>query len=316
MGEKRALQRSGGDSRNQDGLEKKPRGEASSNSRLSPDHAVRQYQLYDQQRLQEQQSNTNSRNLNLMERLYALAQIQSLSKDEFIEKYINELQIKDQECDDTENALIVCSKIKDLDVKVRENYNNMADYIRNYKKGLSRPDVASGKKPLLEEKVAIPLHEAYNQAEPETHYFLKQLDVPLGQATQTQRNRVHDQIGTSRGGVSSDVKPLDFDLHLGQADSTRKYTLIDFANEALRLNDLEYNIPLNEGMLSFTVENPFTVDRYNLIRHYLSNNGVNTLEDIERKMYRVYRYNLAANNIRRSSGYNATANKIHSTDQQ
>jgi hypothetical protein len=152
MGEKRALQRSGGDSRNQDGLGKKPRGEASSNSRLSPDHAVRQYQLYDQQRFQERQSNANSRDSTLMERLYALAQIQSLSKDEFIEKYIHELQIKDQECDDTENALIVCSKNENVNSIMRKNYQKMLKYTQDYRAGSSQPDVASGKRPLSEEE--------------------------------------------------------------------------------------------------------------------------------------------------------------------
>ena len=47
------------DSENQYKPEKRPQGEASSSSRLNPDHAARQYQLYDQRRLQERQSNGN-----------------------------------------------------------------------------------------------------------------------------------------------------------------------------------------------------------------------------------------------------------------
>jgi hypothetical protein len=43
------------DSENQYKPEKRPRGEASSSSRLNPDYAARQYQLYDQRRRQEQQ---------------------------------------------------------------------------------------------------------------------------------------------------------------------------------------------------------------------------------------------------------------------
>ena len=234
MGEKRALQRSGGDSRNQDGLRKKPRGEASSNSRLSPDHAVRQYQLYDQQSLQERQSNANSRDSTLMERLYALAQIQSLSKDEFIEKYINELQIKDQEFDDTENALIGCSKIKDLDVKVRGNYNNMADYIRDYKKGLSRPDVASGKRPLLEEKVAIPLHEAHNQAEPD-------LELRLG-PPQTQSDNAYDRAGPSRLSGKYEEKTLQ------RGPGVKSLT------EALIEKDPRYQAIINNMVRKLTME--------------------------------------------------------------
>ena len=159
-------------------------------------------------------------------------------------------------------------------------------------------------------------HHAHNQAEPETPYFLKRLDVPLGQATQAQQKKVHDQVGTSRSGVSSDVKPVDLDLHLGQADSTREYTLIDFAEEALRLNGSEPSIPLNEGMLRFTVEHPFTDDKYNAICNYLRSKGVENKVDIERKMHRVYRYNLTANKRRRQSHYNATTSKMHSTNQQ
>jgi hypothetical protein len=146
----------------------------------------------------------------------------------------------------------------------------------------------------------------------------QQDQIEQQQYTTTQQHEGQNQAGPSRQDGASNKRPLSVDSNLppGQADSMREYTLIDFAKEALSLDDPKGNIPLDKDMLRFTVSHPFTGAKYDSIRFHLRNNGVYTPQDIERKMHRVYRYNLTANEIRRSSRYNAAANKMRNTDQQ